>query len=56
MWRWLPSNASVSPGPSPKMSKVWQGSAFETVDGSVNSPHFTPTPCLKIRHMFDPDV
>jgi hypothetical protein len=24
--------------------------------GSPNSPPCSPTPCLKIRHMFDPDV
>ncbi|OXU26861.1 hypothetical protein TSAR_010602 [Trichomalopsis sarcophagae] len=60
VWRWLPSNSTApnSPGASatPKMSKVWQGSAFETMEGSVNSPACSPTPCLKIRHMFDPDV
>ncbi|XP_014218016.1 inner nuclear membrane protein Man1 [Copidosoma floridanum] len=58
VWRWLPNNASNSPKASTslKMSKVWQGSAFETMDGSVNSPSCPPTPCLKIRHMFDPDV
>ncbi|KAJ8680455.1 hypothetical protein QAD02_016242 [Eretmocerus hayati] len=60
VWRWLPSNASFpsTPGPNatPKMSKVWQGSAFETMEGSVNSLACSPTPCLKIRHMFDPDV
>ncbi len=60
VWRWLPSNTNTSgsPGssPAPKMSKVWQGSAFETMDGSANSLTCSPTPCLKIRHMFDPDV
>jgi membrane protein Man1 len=60
VWRWLPSNSSTSnsigSSPVPKMSKVWQGSAFETMEGSVNSPACSPTPCLKIRHMFDPDV
>lgn len=36
--------------------KVWQGQAFETMEGSVNSLPISPTPCLKIRHMFDSDV
>lgn len=58
VWRWLPnlntSNAASSVGS--KKNKVWQGQAFETMEGSVNSPAFSPTPCLKIRHMFDPDV
>lgn len=36
--------------------KVWQGQAFETIEGSVNSLSCSPTPCLKIRHMFDPDT
>lgn len=36
--------------------KVWQGQAFETQEGSVNSLAVSPTPCLKIRHMFDSDV
>lgn len=37
-------------------NKVWQGQAFDTMTGSPNSPPCSPTPCLKIRHMFDPDV
>lgn len=60
VWRWLPNvNTSItsSPGSSiNKKSKVWQGQAFETMEGSVNSLTCSPTPCLKIRHMFDPDV
>ncbi|XP_011502933.1 PREDICTED: inner nuclear membrane protein Man1 isoform X2 [Ceratosolen solmsi marchali] len=60
VWRWLPSNSttsnSIGSNSVPKMSKVWQGSAFETMEGSVNSLACSPTPCLKIRHMFDPDV
>jgi hypothetical protein len=35
--------------------KVWQGQAFETNEGSMNSPQPSPTSCLKIRHMFGPD-
>ncbi|XP_015178230.1 PREDICTED: inner nuclear membrane protein Man1 isoform X2 [Polistes dominula] len=60
VWRWLPNNtlnASSTQSPSlNKKSKVWQGQAFETMEGSVNSLTCSPTPCLKIRHMFDPDA
>ncbi|KAG8038011.1 hypothetical protein G9C98_006336 [Cotesia typhae] len=58
VWRWLP-NINSSPPTTPvasKKTKVWQGQAFETMEGSVNSLTCSPTPCLKIRHMFDPDV
>jgi len=34
---------------------VWQGQAFENVEGSFNSPPVSPTQCLKIRQMFVPD-
>lgn len=47
VWRWLPANSR---------RKMWQGQAFQTQEGSVNSLNVSPTPCLKIRHMFDPDV
>lgn len=50
VWRWLPSPRSNG------RRKVWQGQAFETIEGSVNSLSCSPTPCLKIRHMFDPDT
>ncbi|XP_034941476.1 inner nuclear membrane protein Man1 [Chelonus insularis] len=57
VWRWLPNvNTSSSASPTSKKTKVWQGQAFETMEGSVNSLTCSPTPCLKIRHMFDPDV
>ncbi|XP_015124863.1 inner nuclear membrane protein Man1 [Diachasma alloeum] len=58
VWRWLPklSTSNTSSPAGSKKNKVWQGQAFETMEGSVNSPAFSPTPCLKIRHMFDPDV
>ncbi|XP_012260213.2 inner nuclear membrane protein Man1 [Athalia rosae] len=61
VWRWLPSNnlntSSVQTGTAGnKKTKVWQGQAFETMEGSVNSLPCSPTPCLKIRYMFDPDV
>ncbi|XP_011879893.1 PREDICTED: inner nuclear membrane protein Man1 isoform X2 [Vollenhovia emeryi] len=60
VWRWLPNN-SLNKSPTQitslgKKPKVWQGQAFETMEGSVNSLTCSPTPCLKIRHMFDPDV
>nr|XP_033197466.1 inner nuclear membrane protein Man1 isoform X2 [Bombus vancouverensis nearcticus] len=60
VWRWLPNN-SLNKSNSQnfvlnKKSKVWQGQAFETMEGSVNSLTCSPTPCLKIRHMFDADV
>ncbi|CAK1599141.1 unnamed protein product [Parnassius mnemosyne] len=47
VWRW------ISPHGSPKRSAAWQGQAFETQEGSVNNLTVSPTPCLKIRHMFD---
>lgn len=50
VWRWLPSPRTNG------RRKVWQGQAFETIEGSVNSLSCSPTPCLKIRHMFDPDT
>ncbi|XP_032675894.1 inner nuclear membrane protein Man1 isoform X2 [Odontomachus brunneus] len=61
VWRWLPNNSlSKSPVQSTtslsKKPKVWQGQAFETMEGSVNSLTCSPTPCLKIRHMFDPEI
>lgn len=34
-------------------NKSWQGQAFETQVGSVNSLPCSPTPCLKIRGMVD---
>ncbi|KOB78275.1 putative nuclear membrane protein XMAN1 [Operophtera brumata] len=47
VWRWL------APHASPKRGASWQGQAFETQEGSVNNVPEAPTPCLKIRHMFD---
>lgn len=49
VWRWL-GNPSLNSSPS---SKTWQGQAFETQVGSVNSLPCSPTPCLKIRGMMD---
>ncbi|XP_034190483.1 LEM domain-containing inner nuclear membrane protein MAN1 [Osmia lignaria lignaria] len=60
VWRWLPNNTLNKSNTQifglNKKSKVWQGQAFETMEGSVNSLTCSPTPCLKIRHMFDADV
>ncbi|KAG8231856.1 hypothetical protein J437_LFUL015121, partial [Ladona fulva] len=54
------SSASAGPSNSSQQQtqkrKVWQGQAFETMEGSVNSLPCSPTPCLKIRHMFDPEI
>ncbi|KAF9411720.1 hypothetical protein HW555_009549 [Spodoptera exigua] len=47
VWRWISAHSS------PKRSASWQGQAFETQEGSVNNLVVSPTPCLKIRHMFD---
>ncbi|XP_017781399.1 PREDICTED: LEM protein 2 [Nicrophorus vespilloides] len=48
VWRWLGILNT-----SPARSKSWQGQAFETQEGSVNSLPCSPTPCLKIRGMVD---
>ena len=60
VWRWLPNNSlnrsNAQNSVLNKKSKVWQGQAFETMEGSVNSLTCSPTPCLKIRHMFDAEV
>ncbi|XP_001952027.2 inner nuclear membrane protein Man1 isoform X1 [Acyrthosiphon pisum] len=49
VWRWVQPMSPVT------AKKIWQGQAFETTDGSMNSPQPSPTSCLKIRHMFGPD-
>ncbi|XP_049825113.1 inner nuclear membrane protein Man1 isoform X3 [Aethina tumida] len=48
VWRWIGSNLQSSP-----RNKSWQGQAFETQVGSVNSLPCSPTPCLKIRGMVE---
>ncbi|CAK1546315.1 unnamed protein product [Leptosia nina] len=47
VWRWIASHNS------PKRSAAWQGQAFETQEGSVNNLTVSPSPCLKIRSMFE---
>lgn len=47
VWRWVVAHGS------PKRGAAWQGQAFETQEGSVNNLTVSPTPCLKIRCMFD---
>lgn len=49
VWRWIGSHQQSPPKP-----KTWQGEAFETSKDNINTPSTSPTPCLKIRHMFDP--
>nr|CAB3263414.1 inner nuclear membrane protein Man1-like [Phallusia mammillata] len=53
VWRWIqvtsPCKRQHPPG------RVWQGEAFDT-NKSINTPAISPTPCLKIRNMFHPDV
>ncbi|KAL9972027.1 hypothetical protein ACROYT_G018266 [Oculina patagonica] len=61
VWRWIhiatpkPHNPKLSLSAS-KHGKYWQGQAFENFQSAVNPPVISPTPCLKIRNMFDPDV
>ncbi|GFO21850.1 inner nuclear membrane protein man1-like [Plakobranchus ocellatus] len=49
VWHWLP--------PSLHNGKIWQGQAFgEMNDNNSNQVIYSPTPCLKIRNMFDSNV
>ncbi|CAK8689322.1 unnamed protein product [Clavelina lepadiformis] len=52
VWRWIqvisPDRRHQAPG------RVWQGEAFDT-SRSINTVTVSPTPCLKIRNMFDPE-
>ncbi|XP_044763400.1 LEM protein 2 [Coccinella septempunctata] len=51
VWRWVgSSNLSIN---ASKTNKSWQGQAFETQTGAVNSLLCSPTPCLKIRGMVE---
>lgn len=53
VWRWHPSTSSENDGG--KQGKVWQGQAFNSL-GKGKSATYSPTPCLKIRNMFDSEV
>ncbi|GIY95334.1 inner nuclear membrane protein Man1 [Caerostris extrusa] len=48
VWRWNPSTTHENDGT--KQGKVWQG------QGKGKNATYTPSPCLKIRNMFDPEV
>ncbi|XP_012945527.1 inner nuclear membrane protein Man1 isoform X2 [Aplysia californica] len=49
VWQWLP--------PTSHNGKIWQGQAFgEMNDSNSNQRMYSPTPCLKIRNMFDSNV
>eukprot|EP00095_Tigriopus_kingsejongensis_P008817 maker-scaffold1296_size49803-snap-gene-0.16 protein:Tk08817 transcript:maker-scaffold1296_size49803-snap-gene-0.16-mRNA-1 annotation:"inner nuclear membrane protein man1-like" len=39
--------------PVSSASPQWQGSAFTVLNRNVASPAVAPTPCVKVRHMFD---
>ncbi|KAI4475122.1 hypothetical protein M0802_015274 [Mischocyttarus mexicanus] len=52
VWRWLSNNTLNVPStqsPSNKKSKVWQGQAFETMEGSVNKKCGEGVQILHIR-------
>ncbi|XP_054712466.1 inner nuclear membrane protein Man1-like isoform X2 [Uloborus diversus] len=53
VWRWNPSTNQENEGG--KQGKVWQGQAFNSLGKGKNAT-YSPTPCLKIRNMFDPEV
>ncbi|KAH9504982.1 Inner nuclear membrane protein Man1 [Bulinus truncatus] len=49
VWHWLP--------PSSTNGKIWQGQAFgENSENNSSQIIYSPTPCLKIRNMFDSNV
>ncbi|XP_018329156.1 LEM protein 2 [Agrilus planipennis] len=54
VWRWL-GNPNMSSTESPR-NKSWQGQAFETEVGSMNSLPCSPTPCLKIRGILNTEA
>lgn len=49
VWKWVGGHQLSLPKP-----KTWHGEAFETSKDTMNTPSTSPTPCLKIRNMFDP--
>ncbi|XP_067125982.1 inner nuclear membrane protein Man1-like [Centruroides vittatus] len=50
VWRWLQPSTPELGG---KSGKVWQGQAFGNTGKGINVLPYSPTPCLKIRNMFD---
>ncbi|XP_061187269.1 inner nuclear membrane protein Man1-like isoform X2 [Saccostrea echinata] len=51
VWRWLPACSNGG--------KYWQGQAFgenNTSSGGGGALSYSPTPCLKIRNMFDAEM
>ncbi|ESO97091.1 hypothetical protein LOTGIDRAFT_226827 [Lottia gigantea] len=49
VWKWIHS--------VPNGAKVWQGQAFgEHNDTATSSLRYSPTPCLKVKNMFDTAV
>ncbi|XP_054751921.2 inner nuclear membrane protein Man1-like [Lytechinus pictus] len=65
VWRWVqpsPAVAVTSFVPitdrdmNPKRAKVWQGTAFASLDSAVKASAYNYTPCLKVRNMFDPTL
>ncbi|GAB6020204.1 hypothetical protein CHUAL_002925 [Chamberlinius hualienensis] len=55
VWHWLPADTSPAVGRS-RSGRLWQGQAFENTDTGVNALPYSPSPCLKVRNMFDPEI
>ncbi|KAG8174846.1 hypothetical protein JTE90_001707 [Oedothorax gibbosus] len=51
VWRWNTPQENEGG----KQGKVWQGQAFSSPEKGKSAP-YNPTPCLKVRNMFDPEV
>ncbi|XP_070571559.1 inner nuclear membrane protein Man1-like [Ptychodera flava] len=51
VWRWIQVMHDEYPH-----RKQWQGQAFENLETAVKTLAYSPTPCLKIRNMFDPTL
>jgi membrane protein Man1 len=51
VWKWLPRVE-----PTVKGKSLWQGEAFQNTQSGINAPMYSPSSCLKIRNMFDPDI
>jgi len=49
VWQWLPQTSTNG--------KIWQGQAFgELNENGSKEVKYSPTPCLKIRNMFDSNI